>query len=49
MVQYLWQVAFADAQLLPSEEYLVRKLSELLHVPKADFLDAKTKARDAFR
>ncbi len=49
VVQYLWQVAFADAQLLPSEEYLVRKISELLHVPKADFLDAKIKARDAFR
>ena len=49
VVQYLWQVAFADAQLLPSEEYLVRKISELLHVPQADFLDAKIKARDAFR
>ena len=49
VVQYLWQVAFADAQLLPSEEYLVRKISELLHVAKADFLDAKITARDAFR
>ena len=49
VVQYLWQVAFADAQLLPSEEYLVRKISELLHVPKADFVDAKIRARDAFR
>ena len=49
VVQYLWQVAFADAQLLPSEEYLVRKISELLHVPKADFLAARIKERDAFR
>ena len=49
VVQYLWQVAFADAQLLPSEEYLVRKISELLHVAKADFFDAKITARDAFR
>ncbi len=49
VVQYLWQVAFADAQLLPSEEYLVRKISELLHVAKADFLDAKITARNAFR
>ena len=49
VVQHLWQVAFADAQLLASEEYIVRKIAELLDVPLADFLDAKIKARDAFR
>ena len=49
VVQYLWEVAFADAQLLASEEYIVRKIAELLHVPLADFLDAKIKARDQFR
>jgi uncharacterized tellurite resistance protein B-like protein len=49
VVQYLWQVAFADAQILASEEYLIRKISELLNVPLTDFLDAKDKARDAFR
>lgn len=49
VVQYLWQVAFADAQLLASEEYLVRKISELLNVPLADFLEAKIKARESFR
>ena len=49
VVECLWQVAFADAQILASEEYLVRKISDLLHVPLADFIDAKIKARDAFR
>lgn len=49
VVENLWQVAFADAQLLPSEEYLVRKVSDLLNVPLADFLDAKIRARDRFR
>ncbi|HLE69996.1 MAG TPA: TerB family tellurite resistance protein, partial [Vicinamibacteria bacterium] len=49
LVQYLWQVAFADAQLVASEEYLVRKIADLLNVPLADFLDAKIKARDTFR
>lgn len=49
VVQHLWQVAFADAQLLASEEYIVRKIAELLAVPLADFLDAKIKARDVFR
>lgn len=49
VAQYLWQVAFADAQLLASEEYIVRKIANLIHVPLADFLDAKIKARDSFR
>lgn len=49
VVLYLWQVAFADAQLLASEEYIVRKIADLLHVPLADFLAAKIEARDAFR
>ena len=49
VVQYLWQVAFADAQLVATEEYIVRKISDLLHVPLADFLDAKIIARDSFR
>ena len=49
LVQYLWQVAYADAQLVASEEYLVRKIADLLNVPLADFLDAKIRARDTFR
>ena len=49
VVQYLWQVAFADAQLVATEEYIVRKIADLLHVSLADFLDAKINARDSFR
>ncbi len=49
LVQYLWQVVFADAQLVASEEYLVRKIADLLNVPLADFLDVKIRARDSFR
>jgi uncharacterized tellurite resistance protein B-like protein len=49
LVQYLWQVVFADAQLVASEEYIVRKIADLLNVPLADFLDAKIRARDSFR
>jgi uncharacterized tellurite resistance protein B-like protein len=45
----LWQVAFADAQLVASEEYIVRKIADLIHVPLADFLAAKIEARDSFR
>ncbi len=49
LVEQMWRVAFSDAEILAHEEYLVRKLSALIHVPLADFLDAKIKARDAFR
>lgn len=49
VVRYLWQVAFADAQLVATEEYIVRKIADLIHVPLADFLDAKIEARDSFR
>jgi uncharacterized tellurite resistance protein B-like protein len=49
LVQQLWQVVYADAQLVASEEYIVRKIADLLNVPLADFLDAKIRARDSFR
>jgi uncharacterized tellurite resistance protein B-like protein len=49
LVQGLWQVIFSDAQLVASEEYVVRKIADLLNVPLADFLDAKIRARDGFR
>ena len=49
LVQQLWHVVFADAQLVASEEYVVRKIADLLNVPLADFLDAKIRARDSFR
>jgi len=49
LVQHLWQVVFADAQLVASEEYIVRKIAELMNVPLADFLDVKIQARDSFR
>lgn len=48
VIELLWRVAFADAEILPAEEYLVRKISNQLHLPLADFLDAKIKARDGF-
>jgi uncharacterized tellurite resistance protein B-like protein len=49
LVQALWAVAFADAEILPHEEYLVRKVSELLHLSTADLIEAKIRAREEFR
>jgi uncharacterized tellurite resistance protein B-like protein len=41
LVETLWRVAYADNALHEHEEYLVRKLAGLLHVPHGAFIAAK--------
>lgn len=41
LIEYLWLLAFADNHLDKLEEHLIRRLSELLHVPHADFIQSK--------
>ena len=45
IVELLWRVAFADADKDKHEEHLVRRISDLLHVPHREFIDAKVRAR----
>jgi uncharacterized tellurite resistance protein B-like protein len=47
LVAALWRVAFADERLGRYEEYLVRKVSELLYVPHNVFIHAKLQAEQA--
>jgi uncharacterized tellurite resistance protein B-like protein len=47
LVSALWRVAFADDRLGQYEEYLVRKVSELLYVPHSVFIQAKLDAEAA--
>jgi uncharacterized tellurite resistance protein B-like protein len=47
VVELLWLVAFADADKHALEEHIVRKVAGLLHVPHAEFIDAKIRARSA--
>jgi uncharacterized tellurite resistance protein B-like protein len=44
LVSALWRVALADERLGRYEEYLVRKVSELLYVPHTVFIHAKHEA-----
>lgn len=46
IVELLWTVAFADGEIDPQEEYLVRKVARLLHLPDQQFLAAKRRARN---
>lgn len=41
LVEWLWEVAFADAQLDMHEEHLVRRVADLLHVPHSEFIRRK--------
>jgi len=45
IIELLWQLAYADNVLDKDEEYLVRKISELLYVSHSDFISTKLKVR----
>lgn len=44
VIELLWRVAFADGRLDRYEEYVIRKLADLLHVAHRDFISAKLAA-----
>ncbi len=46
VIELLWQVVFADAEMEKHEEYFVRKIADLLHVSHRDMINAKHRARD---
>lgn len=41
LVEWLWQVAFADAHLDKHEEHMVRRVADLLGVPHGEFIRRK--------
>jgi uncharacterized tellurite resistance protein B-like protein len=48
LVESLWRIAFADAELAGHEEYLVRKIAGQLDLGTADLVETKIRAREAF-
>lgn len=48
LVESLWQIAFADAELAGHEEYLVRKIAGKLNLTTADLMETKIRARERF-
>ena len=46
VVEYLWQVAYADGRLDAHEQHFMRKIADLLYVSHADYVAAKQRARD---
>jgi uncharacterized tellurite resistance protein B-like protein len=47
IVEYMWQVAYADGRLDAHEQHVMRKLADLLYIPHGDYIAAKMRARDA--
>lgn len=46
LIEELWRVAYADQVLCKHQEYLVRKVANLLHVPHGAFIAAKLRVRE---
>lgn len=45
LVFNMWRVAYADGRIHKYEEYLIRKVSDLIYVTHSDFIQAKIQAR----
>ncbi len=47
VVEYMWQVAFADEHLDANENHLISKIAGLLHVTHGEYIGAKMRAKEA--
>ncbi|MBY6017058.1 TerB family tellurite resistance protein [Halomonas denitrificans] len=47
LIQGLWRVAYADGDLDPQEEGVIRKVADLLYVSHGDYIQAKLAAQPA--
>lgn len=45
VIELMWQVAYADAELSAHENHVLRKVADLLHVPHGDYIAAKLRAQ----
>lgn len=46
VIEYLWMIAFADGHLDRYEEHMVRRISDLIYVSHADFMQAKHRVKE---
>jgi uncharacterized tellurite resistance protein B-like protein len=47
VIEHMWAVAYADAELSAWEQHLIRKVADLLYVSHGDYVAAKMRARDS--
>ncbi|NIB43160.1 TerB family tellurite resistance protein [Pseudomaricurvus alkylphenolicus] len=46
LLEGMWRIAYADGNLDKYEEYMIRRIADLIHVAHGDFIRAKHAARD---
>lgn len=44
LIEGLWRVAYADGELHPYEEHVIRRVADLVHLSHFDFIAAKHRA-----
>jgi uncharacterized tellurite resistance protein B-like protein len=47
IVEYMWQVAYADRHISAHENHLMRRMTSLLHISQTDYIAAKMRAKPA--
>ena len=47
LIESMWKVAFADGELDKYEDYLIRKVADLIYVSHSEFIRCKLKAQSA--
>jgi uncharacterized tellurite resistance protein B-like protein len=47
IIEYMWQVAYADGKISAHENHLMRKIAGLLYIPHRDYIAAKMSAKPA--
>lgn len=47
IIEYMWQVAYADRKISAHENHLMRRMADLLHISHGDYVAAKTRAKPA--
>lgn len=46
VVEFMWQVAYADGTLDANENHLISKIAGLLHVTQGEYIAAKMRAKE---
>lgn len=47
IIEYMWQVAYADGKISAHENHLMRRIVDLLHIPHGNNIAAKMRAMPA--
>ncbi|WP_039914143.1 tellurite resistance TerB family protein [Cellvibrio mixtus] len=45
LIKAMWEIAFADGNLDKYEDYLIRKVADLIYLPHSEFIRAKSQVK----